>query len=70
VKLPADDPDSALASVVALDAESGLLSKDIAAVDMRLGDRLVIKLTPEAAMTRDATLKERTQGAYKPEKKV
>lgn len=70
IKLPAEDADGALATVVSLDEEKGLLSRDIAAVDLRLPNRLVIRLTPEAAMTRDATLKERTNGAYKPEKRV
>lgn len=70
VKLPAGEERQALVDLVDLDKTQGLLSRDIAAVDMRLEDRLFIKLTPEAAMRRDATLKERTKGAVKPEKRV
>ena len=33
-----------------MDREHGLLSRDIAAVDMRFADRLVVQLTPEAAV--------------------
>jgi len=36
-----------------------LLSRDIAAVDMRLTDRLVVELTPEAATQREAALNEK-----------
>jgi cell division protein FtsQ len=70
VKLPANDEERALADLVELERTQGILGRDIAQVDMRFDDRLVIRLTPEAAMKRDATLKERTNGAYKPEKRV
>jgi cell division protein FtsQ len=58
VKLPAAGEDQALASLASLDRESGLLSRDILAVDMRFADRLVVQLTPEAATQRAATVKE------------
>ena len=35
--------------LAAMDRDAGLLSRDIAAVDMRFADRLVVQLTPEAA---------------------
>ncbi|TIV51047.1 MAG: cell division protein FtsQ/DivIB, partial [Mesorhizobium sp.] len=41
VKLPEDDEDRAIAELVKLDHDTGLLTRDIAAVDMRLSDRLV-----------------------------
>jgi len=58
VKLPEADEDHALAALARLDSESGLLSRDIVAVDMRFADRLVVQLTPEAATQRAATVKE------------
>jgi cell division protein FtsQ len=59
VKLPEDGEDQAIAELVRLDRESGLLTRDIAAVDMRISDRLVVQLTPEAAMQREAALKQK-----------
>ena len=59
VELPEDNPVEALAEVARMDRQEGLLSRDIAVVDMRLEDRMVIKLTPDAMVRRDAALKER-----------
>lgn len=56
VKLPQDGEGTALADLVALDSEYGLLSRDILAVDMRLEDRLAVRLTPEAAERRKEAL--------------
>ncbi|TIN60884.1 MAG: cell division protein FtsQ/DivIB, partial [Mesorhizobium sp.] len=52
VKLPEDGEDQAIAELVKLDHDNGLLTRDIAAVDMRLSDRLVVELSPEAATQR------------------
>lgn len=52
VRLPEDNVVAALADLVQMDADSGLLSRDIAAVDMRLTDRVVVRLTDEAAERR------------------
>ena len=57
VKLPERGADTALADLVKMDRDVGLLSRDIAAVDMRLSDRLVVQLTPEAVERREASLK-------------
>ena len=35
-----------------MDEESGLLSRDIVAIDMRLGDRVTVRLSDEAAEQR------------------
>ena len=70
VKLPELDEDQALDELAATDRESGLLSRDIASVDMRLTDRLVVQLTPEAATRREAAFKERLKAASRPEKKI
>ena len=42
-----------------MDRENGLLSRDIVSVDMRLSDRMVVKLTPDALVRRNAALEER-----------
>lgn len=63
VKLPENGTDAALADLVKMDREAGLLSRDIAAVDMRLSDRLVVQLTPEAVERREASLKEQAKAA-------
>ncbi|MET2826063.1 cell division protein FtsQ/DivIB [Mesorhizobium shangrilense] len=71
VKLPEDDEDEALAELVKLDKADGLLSRDIAAVDMRLSDRLVVQLSPEAATQREAALNEKPKTLKrKPETKI
>jgi cell division protein FtsQ len=70
VRLPEREEHRAIADLLALDRENGLLSRDIAAVDMRLDDRLVVQLTPQAVLRRNAALKERGKGAGRPEKKI
>jgi cell division protein FtsQ len=71
VKLPEEAEDAALAQLVALDREQSLLSRDIAAVDMRIPDRLALELTPEAMTARQAALKEISKAAKrKPEQKI
>lgn len=62
VKLPEKGEDEAIAELVMLDREQGLLARDITAVDMRLSDRLIIALTPDAAEARAAALEERLDG--------
>ncbi len=71
VKLPEDGEDQAIAELVGMDRDKGLLSRDIAAVDMRLTDRLVVQLTPEAATQREAALSEKPKSLKrKPETKI
>ena len=57
--LPEQDPAAALVAVSALDAENGLLSRDVAAVDLRLADKLVVRLTDGGAAQRKALLDQR-----------
>lgn len=61
VRLPENGEDVALADLQKLDAEFGVLSRDIEAIDMRLPDRLAIRLSPDAATAREAVVKERLQ---------
>ncbi|QPC92249.1 cell division protein FtsQ/DivIB [Mesorhizobium sp. INR15] len=71
VKLPEDGEDQAIAALVKMDKDDGLLSRDIAAVDMRLSDRVVVQLSPEAATQRQAALNEKPKGLKrKPETKI
>ena len=66
IRLPERDEGAALAELVALEARHGLFARDIETVDMRLADRLVVKLAPEAAMAREAAMKERLGKNYRP----
>ncbi len=70
IKLPEDGETEAIEAILAMDKESGVLSRDIAAVDMRLNDRLVIQLTPEAALRRDAALSGKSKSGKKPEQRI
>ena len=45
---------TALADLMEMDAKNGLLTRDITVVDLRLPDRLIVRLTDEAAMRRKA----------------
>ncbi len=71
IKLPEGRADEAIAEVLKMDREQGLLSRDIASVDLRLEDRLVIGLTPEAVVRRTAALAEQAKAAkMKPGKNI
>ena len=57
VRLPENDPQTAMRRLVKLEMEDRLLEKDIIAVDMRMLDRVVIRLSEEAATARVETQK-------------
>lgn len=69
VKLPEEGTREALARLVALDEEKALLSKDLVSIDMRLSDRLVMRLSDEAILSRQAALQRRKEARSK-EKKI
>ena len=50
VRLPEANPDDALRRLAELDAKQQLLSRDIVMIDLRLPDRLIVRLSPTAAM--------------------
>ncbi|GGB36726.1 cell division protein FtsQ [Roseibium aquae] len=52
LKLPQVGMEKALGEIVYMDAESGLLTRDIVAVDMRIPDRIVVRLSEKAAERR------------------
>src|SRR5690606_3861008 len=64
-RLPENGGDAAIAEVLTLDREDRPSSRDIATVDLRLEDRLVIRLTPEAMERRTTLLAERAKAAKK-----
>ena len=58
VKLPEEGADAALSYLADTEEATGLLSRDVVAVDMRLEDRLVVQLTPEGLKQRTEAVKE------------
>ena len=52
IRLPQDNMDAALSELMAMDAESGLLARDIVAIDLRLADRVTVRLSDEVAEQR------------------
>lgn len=66
VRLPELAPGPALARLAKLETEHKLLEKDVLAVDMRMPDRVVVRLNEEAAAARSEMLKKKpskTKGA-------
>lgn len=61
LNLPERDVDVALAQFEELNREQDLLRRDIAEVDLRLLDRVTVRLTPEAQERRNSALVERTK---------
>jgi cell division protein FtsQ len=59
VRLPEDNVAQALDRLVVLDREKKLLSRDIVAVDLRLPDRVSVRLSDAAAEARDEALKDK-----------
>jgi cell division protein FtsQ len=57
IRLPETAVEGALATLVSLDREKKLLSRDIAAVDLRLPDRVTVRLSDESAKAREDALK-------------
>ena len=57
VRLPEAEIEQALVTLVALDRDKKLLSRDITAVDLRLSDRVTVRLSDSAAQARDDALK-------------
>jgi cell division protein FtsQ len=48
VLLPADEPAAAWAQLALLERSSAILKRDVRTVDVRLPDRLVVRVNPEA----------------------
>ncbi|CAN7330434.1 cell division protein FtsQ/DivIB [Rhizobium rhizogenes] len=65
IRLPEDNIDGALARLTKIDKDQNLLQRDIAAVDLRLDDRMAIELTPDAVVRRQAAVDARTKALKK-----
>jgi cell division protein FtsQ len=59
VRLPEDGLEQALDTLVQLDRDKKLLTRDIAAVDLRLPDRVTVRLSDEAFAARQDALKDK-----------
>jgi len=59
VRLPEEDVDVALFRLISLDREKNLLSRDVTIIDLRLPDRVAVRLSDDATTARDATIKTR-----------
>jgi cell division protein FtsQ len=57
VRLPEANPERALATLIALDRDKRLLSRDITGIDLRLPDRVTVRLSEDAAQARNEMLK-------------
>ena len=57
VELPEHDPAAALRRLAMLDRDKKILSRDIVVVDLRLADRVAVRLSDEASKAREAALK-------------
>jgi cell division protein FtsQ len=59
VRLPETDVARALDTLIALDRERKLFSRDIAVIDLRLADRVTVRLSEAAAQAREEALKDK-----------
>lgn len=57
IRLPENDIEGALTRLVRLDREKSLLSRDITAIDMRIADRVSVRLSDQAAQAREEEIK-------------
>lgn len=59
IRLPENNVAQALDTLMALDRDKKLLSRDITGVDLRLADRVTVRLSDETAQAREQAAKER-----------
>jgi cell division protein FtsQ len=59
IRLPEAEPAEAIEALLALDRDKKLLSRDILAIDLRIRDRLTVRLSDEAAAVRAEALKDK-----------
>jgi cell division protein FtsQ len=70
VMLPADDPAGAVMELERVGMASGLLDRDITIVDMRLPDRMVVRLSDTAKVARDELVAARNKAMKKREQEI
>ncbi len=61
VRLPDTDMERALETLARFDRDKNLLSRDIVAIDLRLPDRLTVRLSDAAAQAREEAVKKTTK---------
>jgi cell division protein FtsQ len=61
IRLPEFDVAHALDQLAALERDSKLSARDIVAIDLRLGDRVTVRLSDDAAEKREEALKKKAQ---------
>src|SRR5882757_3113171 len=61
VRLPENEVGNALAALSKMDKEDRLFSRDIVAIDMRLTDRLTVRLSEDAAKAREHLFKDKSK---------
>lgn len=69
VRLPEHGVESALQLLARLDRDKKLLSRDIVSVDLRLPDRVTVKLSEGAALAREEAMRERLKDPGKKPKR-
>jgi cell division protein FtsQ len=65
VRLPDSNVEQALQQLVALDRDKKILSRDITAIDLRMTDRVIVRLSDAAAAARAETMKDILKKAKK-----
>jgi cell division protein FtsQ len=65
VRLPDSNVEQALQQLVALDRDKKILSRDITAIDLRMTDRVIVRLSDAAAAARAEAMKEILKKAKK-----
>jgi cell division protein FtsQ len=65
VRLPDSDVEQALQQLVALDRDKKILSRDITAIDLRMSDRVIVRLSDAAAAARAEAIKDILKKAKK-----
>jgi cell division protein FtsQ len=61
VQLPEFQPERALEQLAALDRDKKILTRDIENIDLRLADRVTVRLSEASARAREETMKELTK---------
>ena len=69
VQLPAGDPAEALKGLAALDSATGLLSKDIQTIDLRVPGEMIVRLTETGKQVFDEAIAAREKATKKAGKK-
>jgi len=61
IRLPDANVEAALDAVTRLDREKALLTRDITAVDLRLSDRVTVRVSDAVAQAREEAIKKATK---------